>query len=72
MMKILGLQIPEMTEEKKQEVDNLIQNREKFRKEKQFEKADEIRDELNELNIELIDHKGKTIWMKKEKINAEN
>jgi cysteinyl-tRNA synthetase len=61
-----------MTEDKKQEIDNLIQNREKFRKEKQFEKADEIRDELNELNIELIDHKEKTIWMKKEKIKSEN
>ena len=72
MMNILGLKIPEMTEDKKQEIDNLIQNREKFRKEKQFEKADEIRDELNELNIELIDHKEKTIWMKKEKIKSEN
>ena len=61
-----------MTEDKKQEIDNLIQNREKFRKEKQFEKADEIRDELNELNIELIDHKEKTIWMKKEKIKSES
>ena len=72
MMNVLGLKIPEMTEGKKQEIDNLIQNREKFRKEKQFEKADEIRDELNELNIELIDHKEKTIWMKKEKIKSEN
>ena len=72
MMNILGLKIPEMTEDKKQEIDNLIQNREKFRKEKQFEKADEIRDELNELNIELIDHKEKTIWMKKEKIKSES
>jgi cysteinyl-tRNA synthetase len=71
-MNVLGLKIPEMTEDKKQEIDNLIQNREKFRKEKQFEKADEIRDELNELNIELIDHKEKTIWMKKEKIKAGN
>ena len=72
MMNVLGLKIPEMTEDKKQEIDNLIQNREKFRKEKQFEKADEIRDKLNELNIELIDHKEKTIWMKKEKIKSEN
>jgi cysteinyl-tRNA synthetase len=43
-----------------------------FRKEKQFEKADKIRDKLNEMNIELIDHVGKTIWMKKEKIKAES
>ncbi|MBT4328049.1 MAG: cysteine--tRNA ligase, partial [Candidatus Nitrosopelagicus sp.] len=72
MMVILGLKIPEMTENEKQNIDELIENREKFRKEKQFEKADEVRDKLNEMNIELIDHKGKTIWMKKEKIKSEN
>ena len=71
MLVILGLNIPEMTEDKKQEIDNLISNREKFRTEKQFEDADKIRDKLNEINIELIDHKGKTIWMRKEKIIAE-
>ena len=72
MMVILGLKIPEMTENEKQNIDELIENREKFRKAKQFEKADEVRDKLNEMNIELIDHKGKTIWMKKEKIKSEN
>ncbi len=68
---ILGLEIPKMNQEEKQEIDNLISNREKLREEKQFEKADQIRDELNEMNIELIDHKGKTIWMKKEKIKKD-
>ncbi len=72
MLEILGLQIPEMTEKNKQEIDSLILSREIFRKEKQFEEADKIRDKLNEMNIELIDHKEKTIWMKKEKIKAEN
>lgn len=72
MMKILGLSIPEMTESEKQEIDDLISSREKFRKEKQFEEADKIRDKLNEMNIELIDHKGKTIWMKKEQIKNDN
>ena len=71
MLRILGLSIPEMTEEMKQEIDTMIENREKFRKEKQFQEADQIRDKLNEMNIELIDHKGKTIWMKKENIKAE-
>jgi len=71
MLIILGLNIPEMTEGKKQEIDNLISSREKLRKEKQFEDADKIRDKLNEMNIELIDHKKRTIWMKKEKIKAE-
>jgi cysteinyl-tRNA synthetase len=68
---ILGLEIPKMNQEEKQEIDNLISSREKLREEKQFEKADQIRDELNEMNVELIDHKGKTIWMKKEKINKD-
>ncbi|MHA7734217.1 cysteine--tRNA ligase [Nitrosopumilus sp. S6] len=71
MLKILGLVIPEMTDNMKQEIDTIIENREKFRQEKQFQQADEIRDKLNEMNIELIDHKGKTIWMKKENIKAE-
>ena len=35
-------------------------------------KPDKIRDELNEMNIDLIDHKGRTIWMKKEKIRNGN
>ncbi|MFQ5782598.1 MAG: cysteine--tRNA ligase [Nitrosopumilus sp.] len=72
MLNILGLTIPKMTEEEKQDVDNLIASREQFRKEKQFVEADKIRDKLNEMNIELIDHKEKTIWMKKESIKAEN
>jgi len=71
MLKILGLDIPEMTDSVKQEINTMIQNREKFRQEKQFREADQIRDKLNEMNVELIDHKGKTIWMKKEKIKAE-
>ena len=72
MLKILGLRIPDITEDEKQKIDELIINREQFRKEKQFENADKIRDKLNEMNIELIDHKEKTIWMRKEKIKAEN
>ena len=68
---ILGLNIPEMNQDEKEKIDDLILNREKFRDEKEFEKADMIRDELNQMNIELIDHKGKTIWMKKEKIKNE-
>ena len=71
MQEILGLKIPEITESEKGEIDELIKNREEYRKEKQFEKADEIRDKLNEMNIELIDHKNRTIWMKKEKIKSQ-
>ncbi len=72
MLKILGLTIPKMTEDEKQKIDNLIASREQLRKEKQFEDADKIREQLNEMSIELIDHKENTIWMKKENIKAEN
>ena len=71
MQEILGLVIPEITESEKREIDELIKNREEYRNEKQFEKADKIRDKLNEMNIELIDHKNRTIWMKKEKIKSQ-
>ena len=71
MLQILGLNIPEITENEIHEIDKLIINREKAREEKNYDDADKIRDKLNEMNIELIDHKGKTIWMRKEKIKAE-
>ena len=72
ILSILGLNIPEMNQDEKRKIDKLILNREKFRNQKQFDEADKIRDELNEMNIELIDHKERTIWMKKEKIEYEN
>jgi len=71
MLEILGLNIREITADEKSRIDNMIQTRERLREEKQFEEADKIRTQLNEMNIELIDHKQKTIWMKKEKIKAD-
>lgn len=71
MMYVLGLKIPEINNDEKQRIDDLIVNRMQFRQEKQYEKADKIRDELNDLRIELIDHKSRTIWMRKEHISAE-
>ena len=70
MLEILGLKIPKITDNQKGEIDKLITDREKARNEKQFDAADKIRDKLNEMNIELIDHKEKTIWMRKENIRA--
>jgi len=71
MLGILGLNIPKISPEQKQEIDKMINDRERLRKEKQFSEADKIRDSLNEMNVELMDHKEKTIWMKKEKIKAD-
>ena len=71
MLDIFGLKIPKITEEQKEKIDKMIQDREEFRKQKQFQDGDKIRDKLNEMSIELIDHKGKTIWMIKEKIKLD-
>lgn len=71
MLEVLGLIIPKITEREKHKIDKMISDREQFRKEKQFEKADKIRDSLNEMKVELIDHKTQTIWMRKEHIKAE-
>ena len=72
MLEILGLKIIEISDQEKKEINEMIQNREKYRELKQFQDADKIRDKLNEMNVELIDHKGKTIWMIKEKIKADS
>ena len=71
MIEILGLIIPKIDLDKKQEIDKLITAREQLRKKKKFQEADKIRDKLNEMSIDLIDHGRKTIWMKKEKIKAD-
>ena len=71
MQNILGLKVQEISDEEKNGIDQMVSSREKLREEKNFQEADKIRDKLNEMNVELIDHKGKTIWMKKEKIKSE-
>ena len=72
MQNILGLKVQKISKEEENKISEMVSSRENFRKEKNFEEADKIRDKLNEMNVELIDHKGRTIWMKKEKINSEN
>ncbi len=72
LLNILGLNIPKISLDEKQEIDAMIIKREQLRKDKQFEDADKIRDKINQMNIELIDHKGKTIWIRREKIKYEN
>jgi cysteinyl-tRNA synthetase len=68
MLEILGLTIPKLTLQEKNEIDNMINQRESLRKEKKFSEADKIREKLYQMNIELIDHKKRTIWMRKEEI----
>jgi len=46
------------------DIEFYIQERDKAREDKDFQKADEIRDELKEQGIELMDKDGKTVWKK--------
>ena len=71
MLDVLGIKIQTVSDEEIQSVFNLINKRESLREEKQFEEADKIRDEIASMGISLIDHKNKTLWMKKEAIKAE-
>ncbi|MFB5630991.1 MAG: cysteine--tRNA ligase [Nitrosopumilaceae archaeon] len=72
MMNVLGLIIPAISIEEIISINELIKKRESLRLEKKFSEADKIRKQITEMGIELIDHKNKTTWMKKEKIQAEH
>ena len=72
MTQVLGLKILKIDKQEIDSVNNLIKKREDLRKQKQFEEADKIRKEISDMGIELIDHKSRTTWMRKESIKAEN
>ena len=72
MLDVLGLNVIKATDDEIKSIFELIQKREEYRKNKQFEDADAVRDKISNLGIYLIDHKQKTLWMKKEIINAED
>ena len=71
MLEVLGIKVQTVTDDEIKSIFELIDKRETFRVEKQFEEADKIRDQIAGLGISLIDHKNKTLWMKKESIKAE-
>ena len=72
LLNILGLKITKVTDEEKASIIELIKNRDEMRIKKQFDEADEIRDKILSLGITLIDHKSKTLWMKKEIIKSDS
>jgi len=72
MITILGLKIPKITQVEIGSINEMIKKRESLRVEKKFQEADRIRDQISEMGIELIDHKNRTTWMKKEKIQSEH
>jgi len=72
MITVLGLKIPKITKVEIDTINEMIKKRETLRTEKKFQEADIIRDQIFEMGIELIDHKNKTTWLKKEKIQSEH
>jgi len=68
MMEVLGLKIPKASDNEKDQIQNLLKQRDGFRQQKKYEEADGIRDKLLAKGIELKDEVHQTIWMKKEKI----
>ena len=71
MSDILGIYIMKVTDQEKNEINQMIKKRDEYRIEKNYEQADKIRDEIAEKNIIFIDHKNKTTWVKQEKIKTE-
>lgn len=67
MMGVLGLQIAEASEQERKEIEALVAERNRLRAEKKFKEADDIRKKLAERSIELMDHRGRTVWKKVER-----
>jgi len=68
---IIGLSVVKTNDDEVKSVFQLIEKREDLRKNKQFSEADKLRDQISNMGIYLIDHKNRTLWMKKEKISSD-
>ena len=71
MSEILGLRLPEPGANQAGAILEQISQREKARAQKDYSKADMIRNSLLRDGIELVDHKSRTVWIKREKIPGE-
>ena len=71
MLSVLGLVIPKITNDEINSINELIKKRESLRQQKKYQDADNIREQISKIGIELIDHKSRTAWMKKEKIQSD-
>ncbi|MDP2668082.1 MAG: cysteine--tRNA ligase, partial [Nitrosopumilaceae archaeon] len=71
MISVLGLAIPKITSDEINSINELVKKRESLRQQKKYQEADNIREQISKMGIELIDHKNRTAWMKKEKIQSD-
>jgi cysteinyl-tRNA synthetase len=67
IMDILGLETVKAGEKERKEIEELVEARSRLRAEKKFKEADEIRKKLLECSVELLDHRDRTVWVKREK-----
>ena len=67
IMDILGLKAIAAGEQEREDIEKLVSERNRLRAEKKFKEADEIRKKLLERSVELLDHKGRTVWVKRER-----
>lgn len=70
IMSILGLRLAEGSDAERKEIEQLVENRNSLRAGRKFKEADELRKRLEELSVELMDHKARTVWVKRERIAA--
>lgn len=71
MLDVLGLQVQKVTGHERQEITDMIRMRDSLRAEKKYGEADKIRESISQKGVVLLDHKSKTVWMKKERIEAD-
>jgi len=71
MSDILGIKILKVSDDEKNEINQMIKKRDEYRAEKNYDEADKIRDQISKRNIIFVDHKNRTTWVKQEKIKAE-
>jgi len=71
MSDILGIKILKVSDDEKNEINQMIKKRDEYRAEKNYDEADKIREQIAGKNIIFVDHKNKTRWIKQEKIKAE-
>ena len=71
MSDILGIKILKVSDDEKNEINQMIKKRDEYRAEKNYNEADKIREQIARKNIIFVDHKNKTRWIKQEKIKAE-
>lgn len=66
MIFVFGLKMNDTSTEEREEIESLVRQRNELRAQNKFAEADKIREQLRQKGVELMDHKGRTVWKKSE------